>query len=394
MVYRRIELTPAQQLKGLRETRDRYAALAESLRESGDPRLDHDLQVAKERDALRIAHAYEKSIANSVVRMSALGRTHQIRLPSLGARTWLAFFVAISLLEGGLLLAYFRPAIFQIGMAAPRLAVHRAERVAALPPVTQAPPTMMPKPIAQPAPPPPTAIGQPQTPPPVSAAPKPAAQPLPIAVVPTPTARPQPTPLIPDAPKPSAAPPPITATPVTSPPVAAAQKSTAPTAAPPPVAAASQPSAQPTTPSPAPVAAQPSAQAATPAPIASFVITTAPSQTTAPAQPQATAPAPSPPAAPAQTRLEPIMQTHSLPPYPPIAKSLGEAGTTRMRVAISAQGVVTDCAIVRNSGSMRLDGIACNYVQEHWRWNPPTRNGQPVTASTDVSIIWNLKTRQ
>ena len=85
------------------------------------------------------------------------------------------------------------------------------------------------------------------------------------------------------------------------------------------------------------------------------------------------------------------MQTHSLPPYPPIAKSLGEEGNTLMRVAISAQGAVTDCEIVKSSGSLHLDAEACTYVQLHWRWNPPTRNGQPVTANTQINIVWSLK---
>jgi TonB family protein len=63
-----------------------------------------------------------------------------------------------------------------------------------------------------------------------------------------------------------------------------------------------------------------------------------------------------------------------------------------MRVVISIQGAVTDCEIVKSSGSERLDATACNYVQGHWRWKPPTRNGQPVRADSTVNVVWNLKT--
>jgi protein TonB len=375
MAYGRIEATPAEQLKALRETRDRYAARADRLRESTD--LDPEIKLAEERNARRIAHAYEKSIANSVARMSDLGHTHQFTLPSLGTRTWLTFFIAISAIEGALLLAYFRPAIFQIGPAAPQSASQRLDRVASLPkPVTQAPPVALaPKPVAQPKAPPPAAIApkpiaQPKPPPPIAVTPKPSAQrqtPPPIAIAPKPSAQPQAPPPIAVAPKPVAqpqAPPPST-----------------------PLSAATfpQPVAQPpSTPPSAATAPQPSAQPANPPPIASFVVPTAPPRATAPPPPQVIASVP--------TRLEPIAQTHSLPPYPTIARSLGEDGTTQMRVAISIQGAPTDCEIVKTSGSPRLDATACNYVLRHWRWNPPLRNGQPVTVSTEISIVWNLKT--
>jgi TonB family protein len=62
-----------------------------------------------------------------------------------------------------------------------------------------------------------------------------------------------------------------------------------------------------------------------------------------------------------------------------------------MQVAISTQGAATGCKIVKTSGSVRLDTTACTFVQEHWRWKPPTRDGQPITAIENVSVIWNLE---
>jgi periplasmic protein TonB len=96
----------------------------------------------------------------------------------------------------------------------------------------------------------------------------------------------------------------------------------------------------------------------------------------------------------APTELKPITRTHSLPPYPTISQRLGEQGTSQIQVSISTEGRVTDCKVIKSSGSERLDNAACSYVQGHWRWEPPTREGKAVDAKTDVSVVWNLKNAQ
>ena len=68
--------------------------------------------------------------------------------------------------------------------------------------------------------------------------------------------------------------------------------------------------------------------------------------------------------------------------------------TGEMQVAISTEGTVSECKIIKSSGSERLDNAACEYVKGHWRWKPPTSEGKPVTANTDVSVVWNLKDAQ
>ena len=107
-----------------------------------------------------------------------------------------------------------------------------------------------------------------------------------------------------------------------------------------------------------------------------------------PAPPKAVAP----PAAP--TELEPIQRTHTIPPYPTISQRLGEQGTSQLQVAIIDRRSVTDCKVTKSSGSERLDNAACEYVKGHWRWQPPTQEGKPVAANTDVSVVWNLKDAQ
>jgi protein TonB len=111
-------------------------------------------------------------------------------------------------------------------------------------------------------------------------------------------------------------------------------------------------------------------------------------KTPPPAPPKA-----APPAAP-PTQLESIQRTHTLPPYPTISQRLGEQGTTQMEVAINKEGSVEGCKVIKSSGSERLDTVACSYVQSHWRWKPPTQNGQAVAVNTNGSVVWNLKDAQ
>ena len=73
MVRGRIETTPSEQLVALRKARDRYVALADRFKDSSDTvttKLD-DRQ--RERDARRIASAYDKSITNMAAKMVRAG---------------------------------------------------------------------------------------------------------------------------------------------------------------------------------------------------------------------------------------------------------------------------------------------------------------------------------
>jgi len=122
----------------------------------------------------------------------------------------------------------------------------------------------------------------------------------------------------------------------------------------------------------------------------------APSITTVPMKPQispATAAVPtSTYTAPPNDPLRPIMSTHTVPPYPPIARRLSEQGTTLMELSISPQGTVSECRVVESSSSERLDGAGCDFVTSNWRWQPPTSEGKTVAAKTRVSIKWDLRT--
>jgi len=132
---------------------------------------------------------------------------------------------------------------------------------------------------------------------------------------------------------------------------------------------------------PPPVAIQPEFQIATAPP--------PPVVTTAPKAP----PPPPPKAAPVASSdpLKPIMRTHTQPPYPPISIRLNESGTSLIEVHITAEGNVDECKVVNTSSSDRLDQAACEWVKGHWRWQPPTNQGQPTAVSVRVSVKWDLK---
>ncbi|MEP6829439.1 MAG: hypothetical protein ABI963_03805, partial [Rhizomicrobium sp.] len=84
MISARREMTSAEQLAGLREARDRYNALADKFRDEGDPLVVMEEKLKHERDARRIANAYEKSIAN-IVASSTLMQQAKMSTPSAGS---------------------------------------------------------------------------------------------------------------------------------------------------------------------------------------------------------------------------------------------------------------------------------------------------------------------
>jgi len=124
MVHGRIEMSSAEQLVELRKARDRYKALADRFREEGDalaqrfesegdPLAVMQEKLAHERDARRIANAYEKSIANIVASGEAMRQAHASArgARSIGARliVLLVFLIA----SGAILLAVAYPGLYR-----------------------------------------------------------------------------------------------------------------------------------------------------------------------------------------------------------------------------------------------------------------------------------------
>jgi len=380
MAHGRVETTPEQQLAELRRAYERYSALAEQLKDSEDPAIDAELTHARALDALRIAHAYEKTIASTALRLESMHKTHLEQSGFTRLAKMLSLMLVIALILFAVSLASLRPDLMR--------EILSASKPAAPAPMLASNPVAPPH--AQPAP----SAAKPAT----VEAPAPAARPAPPKQQQAEERKPQPAEAKP-APQ-VKAPAPQIKSPV--PPARAA----APEAKPAPQANATAPEAK---------AAQP--QAKTPPAV----------QLKAPSIPQASAPPESvvadqvnPPPAPLlqsspvrplsppvnvtplpevplqneePPKLVPVLRTHLRPPYPPMALRSGEQGTTQMQVTISTQGLITGCAVIQSSGSGLLDSSACAFVQRYWRWLPPTQNGQPASASTKISVIWNLANR-
>ena len=74
--------------------------------------------------------------------------------------------------------------------------------------------------------------------------------------------------------------------------------------------------------------------------------------------------------------------------YPLAALVANEQGRTGLNLAISPTGAVSNAQIAASSGSARLDEAAAWIAKMHWRFQPATRNGQPVAGNARVDVTW------
>lgn len=110
------------------------------------------------------------------------------------------------------------------------------------------------------------------------------------------------------------------------------------------------------------------------------------------AQPQP--PAPPAPAAPTEAAVVPARfdadyLKNPPPPYPALAKRMGEEGTVRLRVRVSPDGLAESVEIKASSGSARLDQAALDTVRR-WRFVPARQGSQAVAAWVVVPITFHL----
>jgi len=104
------------------------------------------------------------------------------------------------------------------------------------------------------------------------------------------------------------------------------------------------------------------------------------------------APAPTQPNPPApDTTASSISSTHTTPPYPGMARKLGEQGTVKLRLAISAQGAITGADVVQSSGFPDLDQTAVGWVMSHWKYKPAVQGGVAVASTALAAVVFNLK---
>ena len=81
--------------------------------------------------------------------------------------------------------------------------------------------------------------------------------------------------------------------------------------------------------------------------------------------------------------------SHPKPAYPMPALRGREQGTVLVLAQVDATGRVSDTRIARRSGSYILDRAATNEVRR-WKFEPAIHNGQPVVASVQVPVSYQL----
>jgi periplasmic protein TonB len=96
------------------------------------------------------------------------------------------------------------------------------------------------------------------------------------------------------------------------------------------------------------------------------------------------------PAAVPATLPRSVAGTHTQPAYPDIARRLNEQGTVHLNIAVGADGRVGQVLVTQSSGSDRLDQAAVDWVARHWRYEPATTAGKPVSAVVKAAIVFNL----
>ena len=89
-----------------------------------------------------------------------------------------------------------------------------------------------------------------------------------------------------------------------------------------------------------------------------------------------------------------ILSTHTVPPYPAIARRLGEEGKVTLRLTVSAEGRVTQAEIVSSSGREDLDQTAQAWIVAHWTYKPALDNGAPVATQVLATVTFSLSSQR
>lgn len=77
--------------------------------------------------------------------------------------------------------------------------------------------------------------------------------------------------------------------------------------------------------------------------------------------------------------------------FPEPARLRQAEGTVRFRLAISAEGRVTDCAVTESSGDSSLDEATCTILRERARYEPARDAAQRAVAGTDEGrVTWQF----
>ena len=89
---------------------------------------------------------------------------------------------------------------------------------------------------------------------------------------------------------------------------------------------------------------------------------------------------------------QPQYRLNPKPPYPVVARRMGQQGVVVLRVRVRPDGSVAEAELVQSSGSALLDESALRTVRESWRFVPAHRDGTAVESWVEVPIRFVLET--
>ncbi|MET1085045.1 MAG: energy transducer TonB [Burkholderiales bacterium] len=99
---------------------------------------------------------------------------------------------------------------------------------------------------------------------------------------------------------------------------------------------------------------------------------------------------PLPPAPVIPPRFNADYLQNPAPPYPPLARRMGEQGRVVLRVLVNTEGAAERVDLRHSSGSPRLDESALETVKR-WKFVPARQGDQPVSAWVLVPISFSLQ---
>jgi len=85
-----------------------------------------------------------------------------------------------------------------------------------------------------------------------------------------------------------------------------------------------------------------------------------------------------------------IAATHTVPPYPPIARRIGAEGKVALRLTVTAEGRVNEAEVLTSSGRDDLDQTARAWIVAHWAYKPALANGVSVASKTLATVTFSL----
>jgi TonB family protein len=76
--------------------------------------------------------------------------------------------------------------------------------------------------------------------------------------------------------------------------------------------------------------------------------------------------------------------------YPSESSANEEEGITRVTYLVGIDGRTSQCKVISSSGFKRLDDATCSIVINRFRFNPATKNGEPIQEQKTQPFRWRI----